>query len=69
MKNPGEASNRRLDDVYERWAGKDLDAALASLSTLPAGAQKTNALSGVVSREASNDPKAALALMSGIPVM
>ncbi len=67
VKNPGEASNRRLDDVYERWAGKDLDAALASINTLPPGDQKTNALSGVVSREASNDPKAALALIDRYP--
>ena len=67
VQNPGEASNRRLDDVYERWAGKDLDAALASINSLPAGDQKTNALSGVVTREASNDPKAALALMDRYP--
>ncbi|HVJ45005.1 MAG TPA: hypothetical protein VM511_01380 [Luteolibacter sp.] len=64
MKNPGEAANRRLDDVYERWAGKDLDAALASIASLPKGDQKTNALSGVVSQEASTNPKAALALMN-----
>jgi hypothetical protein len=64
MKNPGEASNRRLDDVYERWAGKDLDAALASINSLPKGDQKTNALSGVVSQEAANNPQAALALMN-----
>ena len=67
VKNPGEASNRRLDDVYERWAGKDLEAALASINSLPAGDQKTNALSGVVTREASNDPKAALALIDRYP--
>jgi len=67
VKNPGEASNRRLDDVYERWAGKDLDAALASINNLPTGPQKTNALGGVVSREASNDPKAALALLDRYP--
>lgn len=63
VKNPGEAANRRLDDVYERWAGKDLDAALASVNSLPSGDQRSNALSGVVSTEAAKDPKAALALM------
>lgn len=67
VNNPGEASNRRLDDVYERWAGKDLDAALASINSLPAGAQRSNALGGVVSREASNDPRSALALMDRYP--
>jgi hypothetical protein len=63
VKNPGEASNRRLDDVYERWAGKDQDAALASINALPAGDQRTNALSGIVSGTASKDPQGALALL------
>lgn len=67
VKNPGEASNRRLDDVYEKWAGKDIDAALASLNNLPTGAQKSNALGGVISREASNNPQAALALLDRYP--
>lgn len=67
VKNPGEASDRRLDDVYERWAGKDLDAALTSINSLPAGAQRSNALGGVVSIEASRDPKAALALLDRYP--
>ncbi len=67
VKHPGEASNRRLDDVYERWAGKDLDSAIASLNALPAGNQRSIALGGVISREASNDPKAALALMDRYP--
>jgi len=63
VKNPSQASDRRLDDVYERWAGKDQDAALASINGLPAGNQRTNALSGVVSVTAGKDPQGALAIM------
>jgi hypothetical protein len=67
VKNPSEASSRRLDDVYETWAGKDLDSAIASISTLPAGDQRSNALGGVISHEASNNPSNALALMDRYP--
>lgn len=63
VKHPSQASDRRLDDVYERWAGKDQDAALASINALPAGNQRTNALSGVVSVTAGKDPQGALAIL------
>lgn len=64
VKNPGEAANRRLDDVYETWAGKDYNSALASLNSLPAGDAKTNALSGLVSKQAGDNPAQALALLN-----
>lgn len=67
VKNPGEAANRRLDDVYETWAGKDYNSALASLNSLPAGEAKSNALSGLVSKQASDNPTQALALLNTYP--
>ena len=65
--NPGEASQRRMDDVYGVWAGKDTDAALASFTTLPAGENRSNALRGVVSSVAAEDPKSAVALLDRFP--
>lgn len=65
--NPGEASQRRLDDVYSAWATRDQQAAVSSLAALPAGENRGNALGGVVRSVASEDPKAALALMDRFP--
>lgn len=67
MENPGEARERRLDDVYGAWAGKDAQAALASFASLPAGEDRSNALRGVVSGIAGEDPKAAVSLMDQYP--
>jgi hypothetical protein len=67
LENPGEATQRRMDDVYSAWAGKDQQAALASLAALPAGENRSNALRGVVTSVAVNNPKAALSLMDRFP--
>jgi hypothetical protein len=64
LANPGEASQRRMDDVYSAWAKKDQQAALSSLNTLPTGDIRSNALRGVVSSVAVADPKAAVTLMN-----
>jgi hypothetical protein len=64
LANPGEASQRRMDDVYSAWAKKDQQAALSSLNTLPTGDVRSNALRGVVSSVAVADPKAAVTLMN-----
>lgn len=67
LANPGEASQRRMDDVYSAWARKDTQAALASFNTLPSGEVRSNALRGVVSSVAVADPKAAVSLMDSYP--
>lgn len=67
LANPGEAAQRRMDDVYRTWADKDPQAALSSLGTLPAGEIRSNALRGVVAEMAGGDPKAALSLMDRYP--
>lgn len=67
LANPGEATQRRMDDVYSVWAKKDQQAALSSLNTLPAGDIRSNALRGVVSSVAAADPTAALNLMDTYP--
>lgn len=67
LNNSSEAANRQLDDVYDRWAGKDLNAALTSIDSLKTGEQKTSALSGVIHRETSNNPQAGLALIDRYP--
>ena len=65
--NPGEASQRRLDNVYSVWAQKDQQAAMSSFSTLPAGDARSNALRGVISSVAGDNPKAAISLMDRYP--
>ncbi|MEX1115426.1 MAG: hypothetical protein WEB53_09250 [Akkermansiaceae bacterium] len=63
IENPSEATQRRMDDVYSVWARKDQQAALTSLNRLPAGDVRSNALRGVISSVASDDPKSAISLM------
>ncbi|MGL4398514.1 MAG: hypothetical protein ACRCXD_01485 [Luteolibacter sp.] len=63
LANPGEAAQRRMNDVYSAWAKQDPQAALASMKALPAGDYRSNALRGMVSSVASADPKAAVTLM------
>lgn len=63
MANPGEATQRRMDDVYSQWARKDEQAAMSSLAALPSGENRSNALRGVISSVAVKDPKAAVSVM------
>lgn len=63
MKNPNEATDRRMDDVFGLWAQQDEAAARSTLSTLPAGEIRGDALRGVVTQLALNKPSEALALM------
>ena len=67
LANPGEAANRRMDDVYGVWANKDQLAALNSFRALPAGDTRSNALRGVISSVAAADPKAAVSLLNRYP--
>jgi hypothetical protein len=63
MENPGEALDRRLDDVFGIWAKQDEAAARNALNTLPTGEIRSDALRGVVTRLALNKPTEAVALM------
>lgn len=65
--NPGEASARQMDDVFEKWAEANPREALASFETLPPGASRSNALEGLVGTLAKEDPKAAVAMMDRYP--
>lgn len=65
--NPGEATQRRMDDVYSTWAQKDQQAAISSLAAMPAGENRSNALRGVISAIAIDDPKAAVSMMDRFP--
>jgi hypothetical protein len=67
LENPSEATQRRMDDVYSVWARKDQQAALTSINGLPAGEARSNALRGVISSVASEDPKSAVSLMDRYP--
>lgn len=67
LANPGEATQRRMDDVYSQWAKNDTQAAVTSMSALPAGEARTNALRGVVSSVAAEDPRAAVSMMDRFP--
>lgn len=62
--NPSSATSRRLDDVLAAWARKDQTAAVSYLNTLPAGADRSNALRGVVTAVATEDPRAGAAMLS-----
>lgn len=63
LANPGEATQRRMDDVYSAWAEKDPNAALNSMAALPAGENRSNALRGLVTSTAVRDPQAAVSMM------
>ncbi|MES2439594.1 MAG: hypothetical protein V4584_11030 [Verrucomicrobiota bacterium] len=67
LANPGEASQRRMDDVYSAWAQKDQQAALASVTLLPAGQIRSDAFRGIVGTVAAENPNAALSLMNRYP--
>jgi hypothetical protein len=67
LANPGEASQRRMDDVYSQWVRQDEQAAIGSLASLPSGENRSNALRGVISSVASKDPNAAVTMMNRFP--
>lgn len=67
MENPGEALDRRLDDVFGIWAKQDEAAARSALNTLPTGEIRSDALRGVVTRLALSKPTEAVALMDQYP--
>jgi hypothetical protein len=56
LANPGEASQRRMDDVIATWARTDEAGALSYFKALPSGEARTNALRGVISTVATTDP-------------
>lgn len=61
--NPGQAAERRMDDVFRAWAGQDAAGALASMRSLPPGNLRSNALRGIVTSAASQDPRSAVELL------
>lgn len=63
LENPGEATQRSMDDVYRTWMRDNPDAAIGSLATLPAGEARSDALRGVVSAVSSSNPTMAISLM------
>jgi hypothetical protein len=67
MENPGEALDRRLDDVFGIWAKQDEAAARSALNTLPTGEIRSDALRGVVTRLALSKPAEGVALMDQYP--
>ena len=67
LANPGQALDRRMDDVYSTWANKDQEGALSSFTALPPGNARSNALRGVISSMAGADPKAAISLLDRYP--
>lgn len=67
LANPGEATKRRFDDVYSVWVQQDQQAAMNAYSALPAGENRSNALRGLVSSIASDNPNAAVSLLNRYP--
>jgi hypothetical protein len=58
-RNPGEASDRSMDNVIATWMEQDKDSAVAYYKSLPSGAMRTSALRGVANSMAMQDPRAA----------
>jgi hypothetical protein len=67
LANPGEATQRRMDDIYSAWSKKDEQAAWNSFNTLPAGEARSNALRGMITSTAAQNPQAAFSLMDRYP--
>lgn len=67
LANPSEATQRRMDDVYSVWARQDRQAALGSLSTLTNSEARSNALRGIVTSVAMENPGEAVSLMNRYP--
>ena len=65
--NPGQATQRTMDDVYTVWAAKDLPGAISSIAAVPDAENRSNALRGVVNQLVNTDPQSALALMNRLP--
>ena len=65
--NPGEQAYRRIDNVFRAYALKDPQAAFGSFQAMPAGRDRSNALSGIVQAKAAADPTAAVQLMDRYP--
>lgn len=63
ISNPGQAADRRMNDVLRSWASQDETAALNYYQSLPSGDSRSNALRGIVDHVARNDPQAAAALI------
>lgn len=63
LANPGQAADRRFDEVFRMWASQDQSAAIDSMKSLPAGEIRSNALRGIVSNTVSRDPAAAVAML------
>ena len=67
LANPGEASKRSLDNVLGVWAANDEKAAVAFFQALPAGESRSNALRGVITAVASDNPSAAATMIERYP--
>ena len=67
LANPSEATQRRIDDVYNTWAAQDQQAALSAFASLPSGENRSNALRGLLTNLANQDPGAAVSMMDRYP--
>lgn len=67
LANPGEGASRNMDNVIEAWMSKDATAATAYYQTLPQGEARSNALRGIVSNMAEENPQAAAAFIDQHP--
>ncbi len=67
LDHPGEAADRRMDNVFSVWARQNQAAAVAALDRLPAGEPRSDALRGVISSVAIGNPTEAVALMDRYP--
>lgn len=67
LETPGEGTQRRIDDTFGVWVTRDQEAAMAKFNELPAGEVRTDALRGMISSVAEDDPAGALEIMNRYP--
>ncbi len=65
--NPGEQAYRRVDNVFGNYARSNPEAALQTFQTMASGRDRSNALSGLVTAKATENPAAAVQLMDRYP--
>jgi hypothetical protein len=64
MSTPGEARERRMDDFYSTWTQRQPEEALKSASAIQDANIRANAIRGVITATAIENPQEALTLMN-----
>lgn len=67
LANPGDATQSTLYGIYSNWVFHDQEAAMRSLTSIPNGDFRSNAITGIIASMANVDPQTAISLMDRFP--